>query len=501
MSRLRSYAAVFFLLVIPNSMRGQICEYYLPYNQNFNQSYDLDNGWAVAGYDTTLVFRENCWTQYIYRATGRWPFIAFLPRYEYRNYALRLFAYRPIEDSSRVEHNYVLTPAFLESPLVVSFDYCNTIVSSEIDADGMWIDLTTERTGILQLGYISDTSRPESSYHAIIDIQMNPANGATDSMHHFRLDLRSMYTPPPTIKQFAFKMLTDLTAVQYSNIYIDNFHASREMDTIDYLDTVCLGEPYSGYNFIVDSTETATPGLHNITHEVMENYGMVCYRLQLWVEEPVFTYIDTTLAYGDTLQFLDSLIIEAGNYEFLLTSALGCDSTVVLRVRNSEVSLSSSSQHVCPGEEVILTASGAHTFQWASIPADPSLQSQQGQTTISVHPMVNTVYQLLDPEGVLLAAVDVEMESCEGLWFPNAFTPDAETNDRFVIQTSMPVESFEMTVYTRDGLIVWHSEDINQMWDGTRNGTPLPQGAYVYHWRLKSNNRVRSGLGTITLLR
>ena len=115
--------------------------------------------------------------------------------------------------------------------------------------------------------------------------------------------------------------------------------------------------------------------------------------------------------------------------------------------------------------------------------------------------MVYTVYQLLGTDGVLLASVDVEMESCEGLWFPNVFTPDAETNNRFVIQTSLPVESFEMTVYSRDGLLVWHSEDINQMWDGTRNGTPMPQGAYVYHWRLKSNNRVRSGLGTITLLR
>jgi gliding motility-associated-like protein len=204
---------------------------------------------------------------------------------------------------------------------------------------------------------------------------------------------------------------------------------------------------------------------------------------------------------GDTLNYLDSLIVDTGDYVFSLTSIRGCDSTVVLHVERQEIVLSVSSQHVCPGEEVILSVLGVHTFHWVSLPSDPSLESQQGRNTVAVHPMEYTVYQVLGPEGELLAAVDVEMESCEGLWFPNVFTPDAETNNRFVILTSLPVESFEMTVYSRDGLMVWHSEDINQMWDGTRNGTPMPQGAYVYHWRLKSNNRVRSGLGTITLLR
>jgi gliding motility-associated-like protein len=150
---------------------------------------------------------------------------------------------------------------------------------------------------------------------------------------------------------------------------------------------------------------------------------------------------------------------------------------------------------------VVLSVSGVRTFRWVSIPFDPSLENQQGQNTVVVHPMVYTIYQVLDAEGMLLAEADVAMESCEGLWFPNVFTPDAETNSRFVIQTSLPVEEFEMTIYTRTGLLVWHTEDIDHSWDGTRNGTPMPQGAYVYHWRLKSKNRVRSGLGTITLLR
>lgn len=453
-------------------------------------------------YDTTLVFRENCWTQYLYRTTGRWPFVAFLPHYEPNNYALRLLANHPVEGSDRVEYTYMVSPSLREVPFVVSFDYCNTITSQEKDADSVWIDITSEHVGILQLGYITDTNNPESSYHPIIDIVMDPENGATDSMHHFRLDFRVQYGSfVPAIKQFAFKMLTDMTGVQYTNIFIDNFRASREMDTINYRDTICPGMSYSGYGFSVDSTETLTPGLLSYTHEVMECYGMVCYRLLLLVEAPVTTHIDTTLALGDTLFFRDSLIVDIGDYVFPLASMRGCDSTVVLHVRGEEVSLSASSQRICPGEEVILTASGIHTFQWYSVPFDPALNIQQGQTPAIVHPMENTMYQLMDANGMMLASAYVEMEICEGIWIPNIFTPNAETNNGFFIQTNLPVEAFEITIYTRTGLLVWHCEDINQMWDGTRDGVPLPQGSYVFHWRLKSSNRIRTGIGTVTLLR
>ena len=485
------------MLLLPVAVRGQSCEYYLPYNQNFNQGFDLEVGYFNPLYDTTLVFRENCWTQYLYRTTGRWSFTAHLP-HDYYNFGLRLYADHPFEGNDRVEYTYMVSPALRELPLVISFDYSNMIYSLQKDDNGLWIDITAERTGVLQLGYITDTTNPTGSYVSLVDIVMD---SASDLMRRFRLDLRTLYNTLPPIKQFAFKILTDMTGVKYTNIYIDNFHVSREMDTINYRDTICPGASYSGYGFTIDSTETVSPGLHTFTRETMENYGMVCYRLWLWVETPVTTHVDTTLALGDTLWFLDSLIINTGDYVFPLTSFHGCDSTVVLHVGGMDVSLVSSSQKVCPGEEVTLTASGIHTCRWASIPFDPSLNAQQGKNPVVVHPMANTVYQLLDMNGVSLAAVEVEMEICEGIWFPNVFTPHAESNNRFVIQTSLPIETFELTIYNRMGLLVWHSEDINQTWDGTRNGVPMPQGAYTYHWRLKSNNRIRTGIGTVTLLR
>lgn len=477
----------------------------LPYVQDFN-SFTYQTPHAGSAVDMTLVSEDICWTQYIYRSNYTVCSMISPNHTGSGNHALWMFAHHPMAgQSDRVEYTYTVSPAFRDPPTVISFD----VQYQWFDSAGYFgtPDGLPWHAGILQLGYVTNDFDLEDSYFAIANIVIDTAawfsgnTENTDHWQHYRLDLRTRYTTLPTIRHLAFKPKCNMDSLQTVHIYIDNLRVADEMDTVDYHDTVCQSRPYSGYGFAVDSTETATAGVHTFSREVLESHGMVHYRLHLWVEEPVTTYVDTTLAYGDTLRFLDSLIVNTGNYVFLLSSAHGCDSTVVLSVRAEGVGLLSSAQKICSGEEIILTASGTVFFRWASVPADPALASLQGRNPIAVHPQVNTVYQLLDTGGTVLAAVEIESEPCEGLWFPNVFTPDAESNNRFTIQTTYPVESFEMTIYTRDGLLVWHTEDINQMWDGTRNGTPMPQGVYVYHWRLKSNNRVRSGLGTMTLLR
>ena len=88
-------------------------------------------------------------------------------------------------------------------------------------------------------------------------------------------------------------------------------------------------------------------------------------------------------------------------------------------------------------------------------------------------------------------------------WFPNVFSPDAEINNRFHCFTSFDVERFSLVIYNRWGIELWSTDDINQPWNGRRaDGTPCPQGAYVYrYWINGTDNRFESGIGTITLLR
>jgi gliding motility-associated-like protein len=90
------------------------------------------------------------------------------------------------------------------------------------------------------------------------------------------------------------------------------------------------------------------------------------------------------------------------------------------------------------------------------------------------------------------------------VWAPTAFTPDGDgRNDRFYIR-AQGVEKFELTVFDRSGRLVYRSEDPNEGWDGTVQGSGerLPEGAYVY----RANGELSDGTvfeekGTINLIR
>lgn len=61
----------------------------------------------------------------------------------------------------------------------------------------------------------------------------------------------------------------------------------------------------------------------------------------------------------------------------------------------------------------------------------------------------------------------------------NAFTPEAETNNVFKTDW-VGIETFEMDIFTRGGVKVFHTNDINLGWDGTHQGKLCPGGSYVY---------------------
>ena len=67
--------------------------------------------------------------------------------------------------------------------------------------------------------------------------------------------------------------------------------------------------------------------------------------------------------------------------------------------------------------------------------------------------------------------------------FPTAFTPNGDgLNDRFVpVHGYIP--KYEIIILNRNGVVVYRSENIDEGWDGTRNGKPCLPGMYVYKVR------------------
>ena len=86
---------------------------------------------------------------------------------------------------------------------------------------------------------------------------------------------------------------------------------------------------------------------------------------------------------------------------------------------------------------------------------------------------------------------------------PNIFTPDDGQNNRFIVVCNGALEG-ELTIYNRQGFVVFSTDDMDKGWDGMHAGTPCTQGAYVWHLRYRTVDRPsdwQETLGTVTLLR
>lgn len=87
------------------------------------------------------------------------------------------------------------------------------------------------------------------------------------------------------------------------------------------------------------------------------------------------------------------------------------------------------------------------------------------------------------------------------LSFPNVFTPSRTDNNRFG-PIGSHVTEYELWIYDRRGALVFHSTEMDDMWDGTCKGIPCKQESYAYtcHYTTPVHDRLTM-TGTVTLLR
>lgn len=89
------------------------------------------------------------------------------------------------------------------------------------------------------------------------------------------------------------------------------------------------------------------------------------------------------------------------------------------------------------------------------------------------------------------------------VWAPNVFTPDEAVNNIFYVR-SLHNTNFHMDIYSRNGVLVFSTDDPEQGWDGKHNGHKCPQGTYVYVIKTEPDNHTGKDQyvkGTVTLLR
>jgi gliding motility-associated-like protein len=75
----------------------------------------------------------------------------------------------------------------------------------------------------------------------------------------------------------------------------------------------------------------------------------------------------------------------------------------------------------------------------------------------------------------------VDVTKGANLFYPTAFTPDGTgpaQNETFSV-SGQYIEKMELKIFDRWGSLVFYT-DSNEAWDGTRNGTTMPEGTYVW---------------------
>lgn len=89
-----------------------------------------------------------------------------------------------------------------------------------------------------------------------------------------------------------------------------------------------------------------------------------------------------------------------------------------------------------------------------------------------------------------------------GVFVPDAFTPNGDGYNDILEAKSTQLQSFNFSVLNRWGEVVFHSDNIDNGWDGTINGANAPVGYYVYKMTFVDDiNQTVEKSGTFMLLR
>jgi gliding motility-associated-like protein len=85
---------------------------------------------------------------------------------------------------------------------------------------------------------------------------------------------------------------------------------------------------------------------------------------------------------------------------------------------------------------------------------------------------------------------------------PNIFTPDNNLiNDRFRPVLSFTPTSYSLIITDLQRKTLFKTDDLTEEWDGTRNGSPLPEGVYLWFLKTRTpSGRAITKTGTVTII-
>jgi gliding motility-associated-like protein len=153
-------------------------------------------------------------------------------------------------------------------------------------------------------------------------------------------------------------------------------------------------------------------------------------------------------------------------------------------------------------QNITLIGSGDGVFGYKSLDGEQLLCNYCSEITVA--PKQNTCYLLHSINSFGCENTDevcVSVTKDYGIFIPNAFTPNGDSDNELFLPVGFGIESYNITMYDKWGNPVFKSSEEHKAWDGKVKGKPAEQDVYVYRIVIKTmGNLDIVKVGHVTLL-
>ncbi|MGB0983504.1 MAG: gliding motility-associated C-terminal domain-containing protein [Saprospiraceae bacterium] len=243
---------------------------------------------------------------------------------------------------------------------------------------------------------------------------------------------------------------------------------------------ICAGETYE----LGDSSYNQTGNYCYTFSKLNGCDSVVC--VDLVVANNLLTNSQTTLCFGEVLDWNGTIYTQAGEYFQSFTASTGCDSVHRLTLDfhdELQASLSTDSLFIGVGNSETVEVFGGNFYNWS--PPDYLSCTNCSNPLISPESDINYEVIVTDLNGcdtTMRLKVKALNQCIEGkIGIPNAITPNNDgQNDAFGLINPTGLNNFKMRIYNRWGELVFETTNPFEKWEAKINTKVQHGDAFVY---------------------
>jgi gliding motility-associated-like protein len=211
-----------------------------------------------------------------------------------------------------------------------------------------------------------------------------------------------------------------------------------------------------------------------------------------FLSNPVITWNTLPPVFSDSLTGLDE-----GSYTVTVAGDSACAVNLTVVVPSDTLQRNTQLPDriaFCETRELILDPGPYVNYLWSDGSTNPTLTVTEPEVY---------VVTVTDLDGcTLVDSVRVRERCFEGIYLPNAFTPNRDGKNELFKAYAQDINGYVLTVYNRSAQPVYVTTDPESGWDGTFEGQDCPSGVYVWSCKYDSpDKKNRTEWGKVLLIR